>query len=326
MTDFGLHHYRFKALGGPCELRLGGPRVEADRWSALAVDLLQSFEQRYSRYRPDSIVSSINDRAGTGQWTETDAMTAALLDYADQAFAMSDGLFDITSGILRQAWDFRSDQLPSQASLQVLRGRIGWELVERSSDAVRLPLADMALDFGGFGKEYACDAVATLLRQQGCSSGFVDLAGDIAMVGPDPAGAPWIIGIRHPRAPEHAITYTSLASGGFATSGDYERFMIVDGQRYCHLLNPKSAMPARTPASISVAAEACLLAGTVCTIAMLKEDGANAWLDELGLPYCLLQHTLTATHDLRSALRLGLAVSTLPEVNQARPGKSFNST
>ncbi|GAA3962542.1 FAD:protein FMN transferase [Allohahella marinimesophila] len=326
MTDFGLHHYRFKALGGPCELRLGGERANADRWSALAVDLLQTFEQRYSRYRADSIVSKINARAGTGEWTHTDTMTGALLDYAAQAFAMSDGLFDITSGILRQAWDFRSQQLPPQAELIALRAKIGWELVERRADAIRLPIEGMALDFGGFGKEYACDAVATLLRQQGCQSGFVDLAGDIAVVGPDPAGQPWLVGVRHARAPDRAITFTGLSSGGFATSGDYERFMIIDGRRYCHLLNPMTATPARTPASVSVAAEACLLAGTVCTIAMLREDGAAAWLDSLGLGYCLLHDKLAAEHDMRTALRLGLAVSTLPDVDQARLRNAFNST
>ena len=326
MTDFGLHHYRFKALGGPCELRLGGERTATDQWFTLSTDLLRAFGQRYTRYHPDSIISRINTRAGTGAWTETDPMTEALLDYAAQAYDMSEGLFDITSGILRQAWDFKSGHLPSEALLDELREKIGWGLVERRADAIRLPIRGMALDFGGFGKEYACDALATLLRQQGCSSGFVDLAGDITVVGPDPAGQPWQIGIRHPRSPHEAIMYTTCSVGGFATSGDYERFMIIDGQRYCHLLNPRTARPANTPASVSVAAQACLLAGTVCTIAMLKEAGASSWLNELGLPYCLLQQDLAAEQTMQSALQLGLAFNTLPEVQLAHPENAFNST
>jgi thiamine biosynthesis lipoprotein len=162
---------------------------------------------------------------------------------------------------------------------------VGWEKIRWQRPRLVLPLAGMQLDFGGYVKEYAADRVAALCREHGLRHGLVDLGGDLAVVGPHPDGSPWRVGIRHPRAPEGAIACVALAAGGIATSGDYERCMLVDGKRYAHILNPKTGWPVAGLASVSVAASHCLIAGTASTIAMLK--GARQgprWLDRLGLP------------------------------------------
>jgi thiamine biosynthesis lipoprotein len=142
----------------------------------------------------------------------------------------------------------------------------------------------MQLDFGGYVKEYAADRVAALCRELGLCHGLVDLGGDLAVVGPHPDGSAWRVGIRHPRAAAGAIASLALASGGIATSGDYERCLLVDGRRYSHLLNPKTGWPVRGLASVTVAANHCLIAGTASTVAMLKGRRGAAWLDRLGLP------------------------------------------
>lgn len=277
---------RFRALGSPCELHLYGESKDAlEHAAALAVGEVERIEQKYSRYREDTIVSEINRAAGSGRFVSIDAETDALLDYAATTFEQSDGLFDITSGVLRAAWDFASGRLPDQATIDGLLPQVGWSKVLREAGRVRLAREGMEIDFGGFGKEYAVDRVTVLLREQGVTAGLVDLGGDLSIVGPHPDGQPWIVGIRDPRDPENAMASLPLSHGALATSGDYERFMEIDGQRYCHLLDPRTGWPVRGLASTSVVAPQCLVAGSGTTIGMLKGKQGAAWLDRLGLPH-----------------------------------------
>jgi len=178
-----------------------------------------------------------------------DAETAALLDYAEIGFRHSGGLFDVTSGILRQAWDFKSGRVPRQAELDRLRTCIGWDKLIWRAPKLVVPEAGMELDFGGFVKEYAADRVAALCREGGIRSGLVDLGGDLCVVGPrlpqGPAGPklPWRVGIRHPKEPARAMATVDLGWGAIASSGDYERCIVVDGRRYGHILNPRTGWP-----------------------------------------------------------------------------------
>ncbi len=277
-------HVRFRALGSPCELQLYGESEDAiEVIAASAVAEVERIEAKYSRYRDDTVVSEINRCAGTGRFVEVDPETDGLLDYAATTFEQSDGLFDITSGVLRKAWDFRSGRLPEEASLRGLTPLVGWRQVERRGNRVRLTREGMEIDFGGFGKEYAVDRTVGLAREAGITAGLVDLGGDVCVVGPHPDGRPWQVGIRDPRAPERAMASLPLSHGALATSGDYERYMEIDGVRYCHLLDPKTGWPVSGLAAVSVVAPQCLVAGSATTIAMLKGQRGAAWLDRLGL-------------------------------------------
>lgn len=273
-------------MGSPCELRFYARSSDrADAAHAAAAAVIAQLEDRYSRYQPHSLTSRINAAAGSGDWVTVDAETSSLLDYAQQVWQQSDRLFDITSGILRQAWDFRLPRLPLQRSIDALLSRIGWDKVEWRAPRIRLPIAGMELDFGGLVKEYAADAAARALRQQGIDHGFVELGGDIAVIGPHPDGSPWRIGVSHPRQPGTVLATLSLHEGALASSGDYERGITVEGVRYGHILNPKTGWPVQTLAAVSVVAPQCLLAGTASTVAMLKQHGARDWLQMLELPY-----------------------------------------
>jgi thiamine biosynthesis lipoprotein len=144
----------------------------------------------------------------------------------------------------------------------------------------------MELDFGGFGKEYAVDRCARVLAEAGARCALVNLAGALAAVGAQADGTPWRVGVRHPRKAEMALASIPLSSGAIATSGDYERFIEVEGVRYCHILDPRTGMPARGFQSVTVHAPSCLVAGSATTIAMLKgRDAGLAWLESLGLPF-----------------------------------------
>src|SRR5262249_53148450 len=154
---------------------------------------------------------------------------------------------------------------------------IGWNHVEWQRPFVRLPKSGMELDFGGYVKEYAADVAANACRAAGVEHGLVELGGDVRIIGPHPEGSPWRVGIQHRRSLDRPIAYVDVAGGAVATSGDYERCMTVDGQRYCHVLNPKTGWPVRGIAGVSVLAPQCLIAGTATTIAMLKEARAADW-------------------------------------------------
>lgn len=294
-----LHSIRFKAMGSPCELQLYLEDPLASAAGQAAVAEVKRLEQKYSRYLSDSVNSRINASAGTGKPLAVDAETAALLDYAEVAFVQSDGLFDISSGVLRRAWDFTSGQLPSQAQLEALLPLVGWRQVHWQRPYLLLPKAGMELDFGGLVKEYAADSVANVCLALGVNHGLVNLGGDIRLLGPHPDGTPWTLGIRHPRAPHLALAQVQLSQGALATSGDYERFMLVNGQRYCHLLNPFNGGSIQPGfASASVVAPQCLLAGTFSTIALLKSLNQPQWLADSGLPHLLVSPALAISGSL----------------------------
>ena len=252
---------------------------------AAVADVLR-IEAKYSRYRDDSVTTRINRAAG-GEAVSIDAETAALLTYADQCHRISRGRFDLTSGALRRAWDFRRTppRIPDAATIKAATALIGWNRVEWDERSVRLPDAGMEIDFGGIGKEYAADRAATVCAEHGIEHGLVNLGGDVRATGPQPDGAPWRVGIRHPRREGAAIATVLLESGAVATSGDYERFFEIAGQRYSHILDPRTGRPVAHWQSISVVAPLCVVAGSFATIAMLQEREAEAFLREQGLRY-----------------------------------------
>jgi thiamine biosynthesis lipoprotein len=278
--------FPFRAMGSPCVLELyARTRDAATRVAAECTAEVARLERKYTRFRDDSLTTRINRASGDPEGVVVDDETASLLDYADTGHAQSDGLFDITSGVLREVWDFRSGRVPADARVRDVLERVGWRRVRWERPRVVLPIAGMQLDFGGFVKEYAADRAAERARRLGCGHGLVDLGGDLSVIGPHPDGSPWRVGLRDPRDPERAIARIDLWQGGVATSGDYERFMIVDGVRYAHILDPRSGWPVEGLASVSVLASHCLIAGTTSTIGMLRGPDGGDWLDATGLPH-----------------------------------------
>ena len=278
---------KFAAMAGPGEIRLESNQynqLELQRIAQLCVDEVKRIEKKYSRYDPHSVVSCIN--AASGQEPVTvDAETQTLLDYAQTLFDNSSGLFDITSGVLRRAWRFDQNTPPLPNDLQALLALVSWRKVQRQGESVYLPLKGMEIDFGGFGKEYAADRAALTLQREGIAHGFVNLSGDIRVVGPKFSGEPYRMGIQHPRDPNKLLASIPIHQGALATSGDYERFFEFDGQRYCHIINPQTGQPVQGWQSVSVLAPLAIVAGSCSTCAMLLEDGALDYLAASGFSY-----------------------------------------
>lgn len=263
---------------------------DVQRVAQAAEEEVRRIETKYSRFLPDSILSKIN--SSDGQKTTIDAETHYLLNYSSVAFELSDGLFDITAGVLSKLWDFRNGIIPSPKTIRTNLAYVGFQHIRFNSNSIILP-AGMSLDFGGIGKEYAVDCAAAICKSAGITHGIVDLGGDLHVIGPQPDNRPWKVGVRNPRAPENAIAELAITQGGLSTSGDYERYFEHSGKRYCHLLLPKTGMPVSYWASVSVVAPSCLLAGTLSTIAMLKQSDARMWLDEQEIQYLGIHPDLT---------------------------------
>jgi FAD:protein FMN transferase len=255
----------------------------------LASQEVRRIEEKYSRYRPDSIASLINASAG-GPWVSCDEETLSLISYGEALYQASKARFDMTSGVLRRAWDFRSAQLPTTGKLLELLALVDWTLLERQGGRVRLQRPGMELDFGGIGKEYAADCAATKLIEAGVTCGFVNLAGDLAVIGPQPDGRPWQIGIPSPRKKDAMLASLPVKQGGLATSGDSERFFELEGKRYCHVLNPDTGYPVTYWQSVSVLAPTASIAGSCSTIAMLLEQEGLAFLEESGFAFLAVDH------------------------------------
>lgn len=280
-------------MGGPCRLRFDCADEALASAAVVAVEAeVQRLEQKYSRYLQHSLTSRINEAAGSAP-VAIDEETAGLLGFAETLWQHSGKLFDLTAGVLRRAWNFKSGQLPAQSTLNKLLPCVGWGQVVWDRESIYLPLPGMEIDFGGCVKEYACDCAAAVLSGKGIVRALVDLAGDMAVVGAGSAAEPWPVGIRHPRQRGAAIAHTRLSAGGLASSGDYERALVIEGKRYGHILNPATGWPVQGLVSVSVAAPQCLVAGGSATIAMLKPQAeALAWLADLGLPWFAVDSAL----------------------------------
>ncbi|MGR8930705.1 MAG: FAD:protein FMN transferase [Gammaproteobacteria bacterium] len=273
-------------MGCPCEIQLfTGNRNEAERIAKIAITDVQRLERRYSRYLEDSLLSRINRVALQGGSINVDEETASLLNYAETCYRQSDGLFDITSGVLRQAWRFDQNRLPSRSAIEQLLPKVGWDKLRWTPPSLAFLVSGMDIDFGGIVKEYAADRAAVLCKEAGAQHGVVNLGGDIALIGPRADRRPWAVGIHHPRQTDGVLMTLSMHIGAVASSGDYQRCMVVGDTHYSHILNPKTGWPTRHLAAVTVVSEYCVVAGSAATIAMLKEDQGPSWLEELDLPH-----------------------------------------
>jgi FAD:protein FMN transferase len=244
-------------------------------------------EKKFSRYRDDSVTAWIHAHRNTE--IRVDEETASLIDFASRCFDLSEGLFDITSGLLRHAWKFDgSDRIPQEGEVERLLPLVGFDKVRWHSPHLLLP-SGMEMDFGGIGKEYAVDRAYGLLAQRCAAPFLINFGGDLRANRPPPHG-PWQVGIERPDTIRTATMILELEHGALATSGDSHRYLLKNGVRYGHILNPRTGWPvANSPRSVTVAAASCTEAGLLSTLALLRGAGAEEYLEEQGVRYWILQ-------------------------------------
>ena len=270
--------YRFSAMGSPCEMRIESQdRILATKLAQVVEAEATRIEQKYSRYRPESVLSQINGADGAA--TVLDDETAGLIDYADQCYRLSGGLFDITSGVLRRIWRFDgSNNVPTRQQVAQILRFIGWHKVSWQRPNLVLPRG-MELDLGGIAKEYAVDLA--LLKASALTDApiLVNFGGDLRVSGPRLGGKRWRALIDDIDSVGRAEGAIEILSGALTTSGDARRFLIKDGIRYSHILNPKTGWPVTgAPRSVTIAAPTCIEAGFLSTLAMLQGKQAEAFV------------------------------------------------
>lgn len=278
-----VHVHAFAAMASPCEVQTETDDSRlADRLGQIAEAEARRIEGKYSRYLDDSMLSRIN-RSG-GEPIKVDEETAALLDYAANCFDLSEGRFDVTSGVLRRVWKFDgSDRIPSPEQVDAMLPLIGWDKVGWQRPRIRLP-AGMEIDFGGLGKEYAVDRAMQCIQQQSDAPVLVNFGGDLRVSGPRSNGRRWRALIESVGDDDRLPAWLEIAEGALTTSGDARRFLLKDNVRYCHVLDPRTGWPVRDPPrSVTVAAATCLEAGITSTLAMLHGIDAEAFLEAEGV-------------------------------------------
>lgn len=271
---------RFTAMASPCEVlcELDDTQDVLELTSLVATEAWR-IEDKLSRYVPGNIIDQINNAAGAA--IEVDAETAQLIDFAATLYQISERKFDITSGVLRKVWRFDgSSNIPSQAAIHKVMRKVGWHRVQWDSPQLRMN-SGMEIDLGGIGKEYAVDRAAQMLREQTSVSCLVNFGGDLVATKKPTRHKTWRVGIESLGSrDERNGRILNLDVGALATSGDARRFLIREGVRYSHILNPQTGWPVPdAPRSVTVAADTCTQAGMLSTMAMLNGAQAEAFLD-----------------------------------------------
>lgn len=277
---------RFVAMASPCEVLIEeAPEALARQIVEVAAGCAWRIERKFSRYRSDSVVHEINSTAGRA--VVLDDESAGLIDFAATLTKMSEGRFDITSGVLRKVWSFDGGSVvPTQAQIDAVMTCVGWDKVQWRKPVLQLQ-PGMQIDFGGIGKEYAVDLAAARIEEIAPgSSCLINFGGDVVVRNPRRDGQPWRVGIEASERVGTAVHLIQLNRGGLATSGDSRRFVLHQGRRYSHIIDARTGWPVSdAPHSITVAADTCTQAGTLTTLAMLQGTDCERFLRASGAKY-----------------------------------------
>ncbi|MEO5713557.1 MAG: FAD:protein FMN transferase [Luteolibacter sp.] len=299
----GVRSLEFKALGTNCLVKFRQPdERKALEFAAAALGWIGRFEAKFSRFRPDSLVSQINAAAGRG-WVETDSEMEELLDIADGLYARTNGILDPTMLPLLNVWNWKvvHERLPGRDEVKAALGLTGWRKVRRRPGAVFLPEAGMGLDFGGFGKEFAVDSLAKIARLYGIRDAIVDLGRDIFAMGGNGAHPFWHIGIEDGNKPGNCWGGLAVSDLAVSASGDYARFFTHGGVRYGHILDPRSGWPvANGMRAVTVVANSCLEAGIYSTAVFVLGNREGLHLASLarGVEVCAQgEHGIDGSRD-----------------------------
>ena len=278
----------FDAMASPCEVLFESDDLTLVReLGQQAAAEAGRIEAKYSRYRDDSVIGRINRSSGTPQLLDPES--AGLMDFAARCYQLSEGAFDVTSGVLRRAWRFDGrGRFPTPDEVATLLQNVGFDKLDWQSPRLTLP-AGMELDFGGIGKEYAVDRVLALVGVAFQGAVLVNFGGDLAASRP-PAASAWSVGVERPGSDRDARLLLDFSRGGLATSGDTHRYIEHAGERYGHILNVRSGYPVRgAPRSVTVAAASCVEAGLLATLAMLQGEHAGRFLAEQDVRHWILR-------------------------------------
>ncbi len=247
--------YEFPIFDTFAVLKAWVPPEQADPASKEVMAVLRDLHHRINIFDPASEISQLNRTAAQEPFPCSDELWA-LLDECRRAWRETDGAFDVSVGPLMRLWGLhrKRETLPTDAEVATTLELVGLAKVEfdDAKHTVRFPKDGMYLDFGGIAKGYALQLVVDLLRQHGISPALVDLGGNIAGLGTPPGRDAFIIGVRNPFATDEILGTIQVHNRAVATSGNYERQIVIQGRTIQHIVDPRTGQPVANFAGVTI--------------------------------------------------------------------------
>ncbi len=253
----------------------------AEHCIACAIAEISRIEQLLTTFNESSQTNLINRNAGI-RAVEVDREVIDLISRSKRISELTQGAFDISYGSIdKSLWNF-DQSMTSLPDSNIAKRRVQLInyrniLLDESAGTAYLREKGMRIGFGGIGKGYAADKAKEILVDKGITSGIVNAAGDLTVWGTQPNGQPWTIGIADPNAARQAFSYLELSNISVATSGNYEKFAMIDGKRYSHTIDPKTGIPVTGIKSVTIIAPKAELADAMATPVMIM--GIKVGLD-----------------------------------------------
>jgi len=271
-----------KLMGNRFEISVVAPEEKiANEWIEKAVQEIRRIEKLLTTFDESSQTNQINKYAGLHP-VVVDKEVFELIRRSKKISDLTQGAFDISYGSIdKKLWNFDQSMtsMPDASTAKKSVRLINYKnvILDESDCSVFLKEKGMRIGFGGIGKGYAADRAKTVMLASGVSSGIVNASGDLNAWGCQPNGEPWTIGIADPDATQLPFSYLELHNASIATSGNYEKFVVIDGKKYSHTIDPKTGLPATGIKSVSIISPTAELADAMTTpiIIMGTKVGLN---------------------------------------------------
>lgn len=212
-------------------------------------------ENLISDWKPDSQVSQVNQNAGVKP-IKVDREVFELTQRAIKFSEITNGSFDVSFAAMDRIWKFDGSmtEMPSAEAIKKSVEKVGYKniILDSVESTIFLKLKGMKIGFGALGEGYATDKCRAIMIAKGIQAGIINGSGDMSIWGKQPNGQPWKIGITNPFKPEKVLAVVPLNQGAVTTSGSYEKFVVFNGKRYSHIINPATGYPATGLCSVTV--------------------------------------------------------------------------
>ena len=240
---------------------------------------IRRIEKKLTTYSEESETALINQNAGIKP-VIVSRETFELIERSKKISRVTQGAFDITYGSVdKTLWNFDTsmNKLPDTATAREMTRLINYRnvLMNRNDFSVMLKEKGMRIGFGGIGKGYAAERAKLIMKGKGVESGIVNASGDMTTWGLQPDGTPWTVGIADPNLKDRVFSYMNITDMAIATSGNYEKFIIVDGKKYSHTIDPRTGLPIRGIKSVTVISTDAEIADAMTTPVMIMGVGAG---------------------------------------------------
>ena len=275
------HQRKLAMLGSPFEVTVvAKDTVQANYFIDLAIAESKRIEHLISDWIPTTQISQVNQNAGI-QPVKVDKEVFDLVERALKISQLSSGAFDISYASMDKVWKFDGSmkEMPSETEIKNSVSKIGYQniILDPKGQTIFLKNKGMKLGLGGIGQGYIADKIKFLLQSKDCVSGIVNVSGDISTWGTQTDGKPWTIGIVNPMNKNKVFATFPLEDSAVETSGSYEKFVVFNGIRYSHIIDPRTGYPAQGIISVSVFAKQTEIADALATAVFVM--GVEVGLD-----------------------------------------------